>query len=220
MGKSDPHIFQFYRHQIPDQEYQKVAFLGFSGPSSFTNSIRSKQKHFFDLTLENWNINDKTWNLQNDYDFVICTRCPYFSKNPKQFIQNCISMTQKSQNAAIFLDWGLGDHWRFENFKIGWIKNGDHEFAYNKDNLLWSCIWKDEFLENSEFIKFCERVKKFNYFDVKNAIIEEVPVILNLDNDKFLKDKGYQLKCDLLSLWEDQPQLYISLLIQKSYNIT
>lgn len=216
MGKSDPFVFKFYRSQIPDQIYQKTAFLGFSGPNSFTDSIQSHYKHFFDLTLKNWNINDVSWDIQDDYDLVVCTRCPYFSKNPKSFIEKCVLMTQRQQNAIIFLDWGLGDHWRFEKFKIGWLKEGEHEFAYRQDNLLWSCIWKDEFLKNKEFVKFSERVKKFNYFDVKNAVLEEVPSVLNLDNDKFLEEHGYISRCDLMSLWEDSPQLYISLILKKS----
>lgn len=220
MGKSDPHVLEFYRKQISNQIYRKVAFLGFSKPSSFTNSIYADQKSFFDLSLGNWNINDSTWSFEDDYDLVVSTRCPYFSKNPKQFIENCISMTQKSQNATIFLDWGLGDHWRFDNFKVGWLKDNEHEYAYNQENLLWSCIWRDEFLKNKSFIEFSNRILKFGYFDTKKSIYDEIPSILNLDKDTFLEDQGCKVSYEMLSLWEDRPQLYISLLIQKSYNNT
>jgi hypothetical protein len=220
MGKSDPYVFQFYKRQIPEKIYRKVAFLGFSKPNFLTDSIQADQKRFFDLSLGNWNINDQVWNVEDDYDMIVCTRCPYFSKNPKKFIENCIMMTQKSQSLVLFLDWGLGDHWRFDKFKVGWVKDNEHEYAYDRENLLWSCIWSDKFLEDKSFIEFSRRVLKFGYSDVKKSVYEEVPSLLNLDKDKFLEDMGFEVSHQIVTLWEDRPQLYISLLIQKSYNIT
>jgi len=220
MGKSDPYVFDFYLRQIPKHTYQKAAFLGFSGPNSFTNCIEANQKDFFDLSLNNWNINDPVWDCDNDYDIIVSTRCPYFSKNPKKFIENCVSMTQERKNATIFLDWGLGDHWRFDNFKIGWLKDGEQESAYRKDNLLWSCIWSDKFLEDKSFKEFSRRVLKFGYSDVKKSVYEEVPALLNLDEDSFLEEMNCKKSFQIMTLWEDSPQLYISLMIQKSYNNT
>tara|TARA_Y100000592_G_C5458438_1_gene312654 strand:- start:1369 stop:2022 length:654 start_codon:yes stop_codon:yes gene_type:complete len=210
MGKSDPVIFSSYRRLIPEREYKKIAFLGFSSPNGFTKSIPSEEKDFYDLSLNNWNINDDKWDIPTDnYDLIVCTRCPYFSKDPKKFIEKCFSICKK--DGIVFLDWGIGDHWRFSEYKVGWVKNGEHEYAYEEDNFLWSFIWDDSFLENSEFKNFEKNVLKHGYTDVKNAIFKEVPIILEL---KDIAD-NYFIEYSMINLWEDSPQLYIPLILKK-----
>ena len=81
MGKSDPVAFATYLSLLPNQEFKKVAFLGFQKSNEFTDSIRSSSKHFYDMKLNNWNINDSSWNIEGDYDLVVCTRCPYFARS-------------------------------------------------------------------------------------------------------------------------------------------
>ena len=206
MGKSDPFIFDFYRSLLPNQEYEKVACLGNQKDNTFTASISCKEKHFFDLALDNWNINDDVWNIKEKYDLIVCTRCAYFAKKPDVFINKCLGLLKP--HGIVFLDWGLGDHWRFDNFKVGWVKDGEHEFAYKEDNFLWSAIWHDSFLEHPEFIKFQHNIKKFGYSNVKDAIFSEVPVVLDLS----LIDK--QMSVALLTLWKDLPQLYVGLLVK------
>jgi len=210
MGRSDPYVFNFYRAILPDKVFDKVALLGNQQDSEFTSSIACKEKDFYDLQLKNWNINNDNWKIDKKYDLVISTRCPYFSKDPKKFIDNCLEIL--NPGGTLFLDWGMGDHWRFENFKIGWVKDGEHEFAYKDDNFLWSTIWHNSFLEHPEFIKFQNNIEKLGYnrHNIKNDIIKEVPSILDLEEIKNLNPYVH-----LFSLWEDKPQIYIALIIKK-----
>ena len=208
MGKSDPHVFHFYKSILPDRYYEKVGLLGNQKDNSFTSSIKCQEKDFYDLSLNNWDINDNDWKINKKYDLIISTRCPYFSKNPKLFINKCLDLL--NPGGIIFLDWGLGDHWRFDNYKIGWVKNGEHEFAYKDNNFLWSTIWHDSFLNHPEFLKFQNNVKKFGYDNIESSIKNEVPVIFNLSD---IQNKNFQV--NLMTLWEDKPQLYISLLMEK-----
>ena len=209
MGKSDPYIFQFYRSLLPNNYYEKVALLGNQKDSNFTSLISCKEKDFYDLALENWDINDDDWNIDKKYDLVVSTRCPYFAKDPKSFIDKCLNIL--NPGGILFLDWGLGDHWRFERYKIGWLKDGEHEFAYKDDNFLWSTIWHDSFLNHPEFIKFQNNVEKFGYnkHNIKEAIFNEVPSVLDLSS------MNLNTKISLMFLWKDSPQLYILAMIEK-----
>lgn len=209
MGKSDPVAFATYLSLLPNREYNNVAFLGFQGNNAFTDAIKSSTKDFYDLQLNNWNINSPSWNIEKEYDLVVCTRCPYFSKDPLEFVENCMSIMKDGGN--LLIDWGLGDHWRFPKYKVGWIKDGEHEWAYNKDNFLWSTIWHDVFLENPEFKLFSKWVQKFGYDDVSEAIKQEVPSILNL---KDIADRMH-IQYVLKAAWEDSPQLYMAILGKK-----
>ena len=107
----------------------------------------------------------------------------------------------------MFVDWGLGAHWgEFRaSFKVGWLKDGEHECEYNKNNFLWSCVWSDEFTQDAEVKKFTNNIKKFGYSNLKTSVLNEVPSILKLDYIK----KYFNVEYKILSLWEDLPQLYI-----------
>jgi SAM-dependent methyltransferase len=216
MGKSDPIIFSKYLDILRssnNKKYKNVCFLGFDKPNNLTRSISCENSDFYDLSLENWNINDKKWNINTGiYDLVVCTRCPYFSKSPRHFMEECCRIL--ADKGALLVDWGLGDHWRFENYKIGWVKNNEHEFSYNKTNYLWSCIWDDSFTSHIEYKKFESWTRKFGYDNVKDAIQAEVPSILNISeiSNKFL------LSVDMLALWENSPQLYIIVFGEKNEN--
>ena len=95
--------------------------------------------------------------------------------------------------------------------KIGWIKEGEHEFVYNNNNYLWSTVWDDSFLSDEQFKLFEEWVLKFGYRDVKTSIFNEVPSVLDLD---FVKNY-FNVKVSMLSVWKDLPQLYIMILGQR-----
>jgi len=212
MGKSDPLIFKAYLDMLPWKNYSKVAFLGFADENAFTKCIPGKERHFFDLQLKNWDINDDSWRLESDYDLVISTRCPYFAKDPSLFIERCLGMVKRG--GVLFLDWGFGDHWRYENYKIGWVKDGEHESAYEDGNYLWSGVWHDSFLSNSAYKEFEEWVAKFGYDDVKSAIFDETPSILNLNKQpQWMSD--VKMSYNLITLWEESPQLYVLILINK-----
>ena len=106
----------------------------------------------------------------------------------------------------MYIDWGLGDHWRrFKNYKVGWVKEGEHENAYEEDNYLWSTVWDDSFLLDEQLQLFSKRIKKFGYLDIKKAIMGEVPRILEFN----YIGKYFEVSYDMLALWEDRPQLYI-----------
>jgi SAM-dependent methyltransferase len=202
MGRSDINIFEEYLSMLKnvERDTSSAAFLGFRRENDFTLAIKSTKRDFYDLQLNNWNINDD-WKLSNSYDLMVCTRCAYFSKNPFQFIEKCKKHLNPGGKALI--DWGLGDHWRFEDYKVGWLRNGKQEFSYQNDNFLHSCLWRKEFENDSEVVKFSESVRgRFGYDknEELDAIVrKEIPQIVDY-------------KCDNIKfkfLWPEKPQLYI-----------
>jgi SAM-dependent methyltransferase len=195
VGRSDPFILSFYKTNI--QPAGDIALLGFTNNNLFHGDL-------YDLQLNNWDINS-SWQLNKKYDTIICTRCAYFAKDPEDFIKRCYDSL--NDDGRLYVDWGLGDHWRFEDYKIGWVKNGEHEHAYKEDNFLWSTIWDYSFLDDYQFEVFSKRVKKLGYDDTKKAIFEEVPKVMYLD---YIKDY-FSTSCTIMSLWNDNPQIYILL---------
>ena len=69
-------------------------------------------------------------------------------KKHRQLSEYCyfaICENRHLQIQEIFLDWGLGDHWRFKNYKVGWFKDGEHEWFYNKtSNDLYIRLFNDD----------------------------------------------------------------------------
>ena len=193
MGRSDNILYTHYRSQIEPQG--DVALLGYTNNNWFSGDL-------YDRSLDNWNINSP-WELPKKYDTIICTRCAYFAKYPEDFIVRCYNAL--NDNGKLYVDWGLGDHWRFENYKIGWVKDGEQECHYGDKNSLWSTVWDDSFESDENFQLFSKRVEKFGYNNVKQAIFNEVPSILNLS---FIK-KYFNTDYKQLALWDDLPQLYI-----------
>jgi hypothetical protein len=207
MGKSDPYIFPEYKKMLQGLSYSSVAFLGFSSENDLTNAIKSPVRHFYDRELKNWEINSD-WTLQQKYDLIVCTRCAYFSKNPKNFIEKC--KTHLSDNGSALVDWGLGDHWRFEKYKVGWVRNEEHEYAYDSQNFLYSCFWNDSLKHNPLVNEYWQAVVKNNKYgysksdQIDDIIISEIPEII---------DYNYK-KISFKNLWlEENPQLYIITLI-------
>lgn len=218
MGKSDQIIFPEYLDMLNDvlrnQSISSIAFLGFQGENEFTNKIRGqsfilepKVRHFYDLQLGNWDINSD-WVLERKYDLIICTRAAYFSKQPNVFVQKCID--HLTPNGHALIDWGLGDHWRFPDYKVGWVRDSQHEYAYRPDNFLYSCYWDDSLLSDASVQLFWDWVKirePYCYYDsLKTVILDEVPAIVNYNADR--------IRC--VSLWKESPQLYIITLLKKS----
>jgi len=213
MGKSDPHIFSKYLGILETAEresFGKTCFLGFQGANLLVRSIPHEFSYFYDLMTNGWNINDEIWNIEKEsFDTVICTRLAYFSKDPAAFFEKCYNILKPG--GILLVDWGVGDHWRFKDYKIGWVKNGEHEHAYEDDNFLWSCVWDDSFLQHPEYKKFSTWVDKHGYKDVKSAIENEVPNVFTVQEACSL----FNIKVDMLALWEDLPQLYIILCCTK-----
>jgi SAM-dependent methyltransferase len=192
VGRTDTLIMPFYHKHIKPQG--DVALLGFRNNDRFDGDL-------YDIHLNNWDINSD-WKLPKKYDTIISLRCPYFAKDPYKFIEKCYE--NLSPAGILYADWGLGDHWRYEDFKVGWIKNKEHEFAYAPDNFLWSTVWDDNFLKHEEVKLFGERIKKFGYNGVKEAVLEEIPSILQLKSVENFFDISYRI----VAVWEEHPQLY------------
>jgi len=203
MGRSDPYILPFYRENIKPEG--QVALLGFTDNRYFAGDL-------YDLQLNNWEINSD-WNLDKKYDTIISLRCPYFAKDPEDFIKRCYD--HLNEGGKLYVDWGLGDHFRFENYKVGWAKNGEQEYAYKDDNFLWSTVWDDSFLKDEQFKLFSKRVQKYHYGDIKKAIFEEVPKVMYLED----VNKYFNISYNIRALWGTsflnspqvlpEPQVYI-----------
>ena len=188
------------------ENFGNVCFLGFQGSNQLVNSISHEFSYFYDLITNGWNINSEEWKISKEsFDTVICTRLAYFAKDPEAFFKKCYDILKPG--GVLLVDWGIGDHWRFENYKIGWLKDGEQEHAYFEDNFLWSCIWDESFVDHPAYKRFSEWVRKYGYEDVRSAIMEEVPSVFNISN----ACEMFEIKVDMLALWEDSPQLYITL---------
>ena len=60
---------------------------------------------------------------------------------------------------------------------------------------------------------FENRIKKYGYNDLETALKNEIPSIFHIDNDASLLEKC--VKIDALSLWDENPQLYILTIFKK-----
>lgn len=217
MGKSDSIVFPIYfetlKSNVDLSVIKSVAFLGFVNENEFTSKINGTTRHFYDLALGNWDINSN-WNLRQKYDLIVCTRVAYFSKDPTTFIKKCCEYLSDSGYALV--DWGLGDHWRFSAYKVGWIRHGEHEHAYKAGNTLNSCFWIDD-LEKDEnvnaFWTWVVSQPKFGYSSndkLRKIVYDEVPSIVSY--------KTHALRC--VALWQNSPQLYIITIISKHTEAT
>lgn len=194
MGKSDGLIKPFYnKHIKPSGE---TALLGFTNNSWYKGDL-------YDKALGNWEINSE-WKLDKQYDTIICTRCAYFAKDALEFIERCCSNLK--DGGRFYIDWGLGDHFRFKKFKVGFKKNGEHEYCYGDTNFEWSTIWSQDLEQDPQVKLFKKRIAKYGYHGALSVHIDlEVPNVLDLATLK-MDHSVYTL-----ALWEDMPQLYILL---------
>jgi SAM-dependent methyltransferase len=192
MGKSDKFVKPFYSKNI--DVTQPAALLGSTNNDIFDGDL-------YDLQLDNWNINSD-WHLPKRYSTVVCTRCAYFSKDPEKFISRCYDSLV--DGGTLYVDWGLGDHWRFPKFRVGWKDSEVHEYAYADDNFLWSALWDKSFLENPSVQKFAEEISKHGYDDIEKAIFDEVPVILSPN-----KLTGWDWQVSFLAIERPYTQLYM-----------
>jgi hypothetical protein len=209
MGKSNELVFPWYVKNLPENA-ERVAILGSTSDSFVRQKYPNALINLYDIQLGNWDINADVWNIESSaYDLVVITRCAYFSKDPNNLIDKCMKIL--CAGGHLFIDWGLGDHWRFKNYKVGWVKDEEHEFAYYEDNFLWSTAWSHSLLAHPQVQIFAERIKKYGYNNIETAINAEIPSIYKIGNiDDIL------IKVDALALWEENPQLYILTIFQKS----
>lgn len=182
MGNSDKVIIPFYKKTVLPNG--KTALLGFVNNNIFKGDL-------YDIALENWDINSD-WKLNSRYDTIICTRCSYFCKDLSSFFDKCHS--HLNIGGILYVDCGLGDHYRFKKFKVGWVKDGEHEWGHFEGNYLWSTMWCKDFEINSQYINFEKLIKKLNYDNLKSAVFQECPTVFDVD----LLNKFYLTNYDVL----------------------
>lgn len=199
MGKSDAILFPKYHDMTAGLNPKSVALLGFASENAYTIQLPGRHD-LYDRALGNWDIN-ADWKLRDSYDLIVSTRCPYFAKDPDKFFGLCAKYT--NTGGAIMLDWGLGDHWRFQKYKVGWVRDGEHEFAYADDNRLYSCLWRKSFENNDTVKRYRDLIAgRYGYpidVDLTQVVIDEVPSVVDYHFDEI------RFEC----LWPEAPQLYI-----------
>ena len=174
----------------------------------YKNPLIRTRRHEFKLSNGDLTsiYNSRTFCLYEDIDKIISQG---LAKGGS--LENAIVVKDNkilNDNGHLLVDWGLGDHWRFEEYKVGWVKNEEQEYCYGEDNFLWSTVWHESFLNHSECQKFSEWIKKKKYDDLEKAINDEVPSILSPEK---LSGLFKSVMIDMVSLWEESPQLYILL---------
>jgi hypothetical protein len=195
VGKSDPYVFDWYTREMQIEPGSRVLFLGQPSHNLYTSRL-GVDGTFYDITLDNWDINGPL-EPRERFDAVVCTRCAYFSERPEQFLSDCRRVAKR-----VYVDWGLGDHWRFSKFRVGWRDDGEHEYADygGRRNFLHSTVWRDDFSRSPEVQHFERLIQRFGYTSLESAIRSEVPSVHRLNSE---------WKCSFLTLWPDRPQLYV-----------
>jgi len=212
MGKSDPLVFKYYLDVLgKDYGSDTIAFVGQPGENSLSIQILGKNRLFYDLSLGNWNINKFPYEIDKNLDAIFCTRCAYFSNQPLEMLRFFYKALKPG--GKVLIDWGMGDHWRFKDFKIGWLKNGEHEWAYESENYLWSGYISDKMVASEAFINFEKSCQKFGYISTKDAIFKEINFVITPED---ITGIGFRILQDKsLFLWPESPQLYTCLLLEK-----
>jgi SAM-dependent methyltransferase len=224
VGKSNQFVFPWYASHIEHAHYGRVCVLGGVQHDGFTSMIDGGSFDFFDLSLGNWKINAHDWNIEQcAYDLVVCTRCACFADDPLRFTASCLELLVP--NGKLFVDWGIGDHWRHQPYAIGWYdpcSGEQRSVAYDvagqhHTSPLWSVFWDPELDQDQTALLFLEDVQRTcpRYVDrrLSDIIFEEVPSYMTFDDVTKLDCKCVDVR--LLSLWPENPQLYILTLFTK-----
>jgi len=202
MGNTDKIIIPFYKSHIKPEA--PTALLGFTNNNMFEGDL-------YDVGLGNWDIN--TWEepycLPKKYKTIICTRCAYFAMTPECFLGFCHNSLE--EGGMLYVDWGLGDHWRFDNFKVGWQKDGESEYGGKPEYRLYSAIWDESFLDHPQCKIFIEAIKEHGYDDLKKAICDEVFAVCTLD---YIRE-SFEVDYDILTTTKPYLQMYILLKLRK-----
>ena len=190
MGKSDKFLMPIFKKIFPKK--YPIALLGFTKIPDFIES--NNDIDLYDISLKNFNFNSE-WKLKRKYKSIICTRSLYFCKDPITFFKKCKEYLH--EDGEIFVDFFYGHGWsRFKNFKVGWLKDGEQEWEYEKGNYLWSGIWDDSFLKNEQVKLFIKRIEKHGYTDLKKAVHDEFPSLVKLNK---LKEMFKDININFLS---------------------
>ena len=200
MGKSDPVIFPWYASRMTSLAGKRIAFLSQTEHNFLSRSLSPAESYFYDISLGNWDMNQhQAWSIP-EVDAIVCTRAACFSENPKDFIERCLSSVVPG--GTVFIDWGLGDHWRHRKFMVGWVSGEERvSVTYDKVHYLRSAYWTSEFEAHPEVQKFSLWISEKGYDKSLTDIIkEEVPCVTCHPS---------LVAYDAITLWQDSPQLYV-----------
>ena len=197
MGLSNKFVLPFYRDNIVKSG--KVGYLG---------DVGIGEGDCYDLSLGNWDINSD-WELPRRYNTLICTRTAPFSKDPLDFITRCYKSLEAE--GKLYVDWLYGEHWRFPLFKVGWLRQGEHEYAYGEENHLWSGVWDESFTESPEVRKFFSEIAAGGFYSdetvLRDLVKVEVPSMLELKEiEAMFNTRCHFLYCNVVA-----PSLYVLL---------
>ena len=203
MGKTNGRLFPIYRQRAIDlgiTEEDKVAAFGFTKQPEWLDN----KCDLFDEQLGNWEINSMFPQGEDIYDAVVCTRVAYFAKDPLKLVGQLHKLLKPG--GKLLIDWGLGDHWRYAEFKIGWNHHGMQEEAYGYR--LYSAIWDKTLNSDPEVQAFLKYSQKFGYPEGTSMTdVLEIEVDRWRDVSEFLPMfSDYQITAH--SFWPDAPQLY------------
>jgi len=210
MGMSDPILYE--NLYINVEAHGDTALLGFSNHNRFDGDL-------YDRSLDNWEINSQ-WKLKKKYDTIICLRTAYFAKDPIDFLNRCYDSLK--DDGVLYVDWGYGDHWRFSDYKIGWVKNDEHEYAYGEKNYLHSALWDNEKIGNDDNFRMLKEASMsygYSFEEINESLIyNEVPSVITYEDieEKYniLGSKTY-----FFCLPCRPPSYYILLCLKKRHSI-
>ena len=207
MGKSDPIVLPWYEARMKSAAGKRVAFLAQPGHNQLSRSLMPTESHFLDLSLKNWDINQtRPWDIP-EVDAIVCTRGAYFSERPSEFLERCLETVVPGGH--VFVDWGLGDHWRFSRFRVGWRDETEHEHAVvgGFKSYLYSAVWNDILEDHPQVLRFKEWISPHGYMGPLGPYVtNEVPSVLQVSCDTLV---------DCLAIWPERPQLYILTAFQR-----
>lgn len=217
-----PQYINFFQSNIEENnEIKNIAFLGFQEDNIVTEFIKScctklKNADYYDLCLNGWDINDD-WKLKRKYDLIVCLRTAYFSKDPLLFLKKCHKSLNKGGN--LFVDWGLGDHWRYKHFVVGWYhpNTGEREKAPYLDgekSYLYSCFW-DKLFERDPYTQWFFHHSSQHYgYDISKSfdtvLDEEIGSERIINIEKYTRNFVLR-NIRLFAINTMRPQIYIML---------
>ena len=198
MGKTDAHLFPHYK-RLFQKKGDVVAIAGGTVRPPWLEDCPAYE--LYDREIDGWSISNPV--LNTEYDNIICTRVAYFSDRPLHTIKTLAEHLKPG--GQLLIDWGVGDHWRFRPYSVGWVRGQVHEWAYQEGNLLWSAYY-DTDMEYQH--QFKANIKQHGY---EGQLIEhlraECPELV-LKSEIEALDIFEPFEATHIDFWQDYPQLY------------
>ena len=183
----------------------KVGAFGFTKQPEFLGV----ECQLFDQELGNWEINSNFPEGEDVYDAIVCTRVAYFAADPLKLIVEFHRLLKPG--GRLMIDWGIGDHWRYPKFRMGWKSHpeGPREAAYGYP--LMSAIWDDSLDIDIDALSFREWCIPHGYphgTSIAEHLEEEVDCLRYVSE---MMPMFQECSVEAHAFWPDSPQLYIIL---------